>query len=57
MDGLVTIDDYDGQLGHVEHDDIRELSKALSAGSDINNPGASAGGGFPLRVESLDSVN
>lgn len=35
--------------------DVDALNKALNAGSDINNPGASAGEGFPLRVESLDS--
>ena len=36
--------------------DVDELNKALSAGSDINNPGAAAGEGFPLRVESLDKT-
>jgi len=36
--------------------DIQELSKALAAGDDINNPGTAAGEGFPLRVESLDAT-
>jgi hypothetical protein len=33
-----------------------ELAKALTAGTDINSPGAVAGGGFPLRPESLDGT-
>tara|TARA_R110000765_G_scaffold35673_16_gene80120 strand:- start:96 stop:1580 length:1485 start_codon:yes stop_codon:yes gene_type:complete len=37
-------------------EDLQALQKALTAGSDINNPGGSAGEGFPLRVESLDST-
>ena len=36
--------------------EVRDLIKALRAGSDINNPGAAPGQGFPLRVESLDST-
>jgi hypothetical protein len=36
--------------------ELRLLAKALSAGSAIVNPGASAGGGFPLRRESLGSM-
>ena len=35
---------------------LDDLNKALSAGSSIDNPGVSAGEGFPLRVESLDST-
>jgi hypothetical protein len=35
---------------------VGDLNKALAAGSDISNPGASPGEGFPLRVESLDST-
>lgn len=35
---------------------IDDLNKALTAGADINNPGASPGEGFPLRVESLDAT-
>ena len=34
--------------------DLDDLNKALTAGSAINNPGASPGEGFPLRVESLE---
>jgi len=33
-----------------------EMAKALTAGSDINSPGAVAGNGFPLRPESLDGT-
>lgn len=33
---------------------VQDLVKALSAGNDVVNPGAVAGGGFALRVESLD---
>jgi hypothetical protein len=36
--------------------DVDALNKALTAGSDIDNPGAAAGEGFPLRVESLDQT-
>jgi hypothetical protein len=39
------------QPGMVEY-----LNKALTAGADIANPGAVAGGGFPLRVESLEKT-
>jgi hypothetical protein len=56
MDGLVTLDDYSGSLAYAEYDEVRDLAKALSAGADINNPGAVVGGGFPLRVESLDQT-
>lgn len=33
---------------------LHALAKALTAGSAITNPGASAGGGFALRTESMD---
>lgn len=57
MDGMITMDDYtQGALAYAEHDEIRDLAKAMQAGSDINNPGSAAGQGFPLRVESLDSM-
>ena len=36
--------------------EIDALNKALTAGSDINNPGSSPGEGFPLRVEDLDGT-
>jgi len=41
-----------GSLGSPET--LSELNKALTAGQAINNPGASFGDGFPLRVESLE---
>lgn len=47
--------DYNG-FGQSTPDELLELRKALSAGSDINNPGTSAGQGFPLRVESLEAT-
>lgn len=55
---LVTLADYGDAAfgGSSTPDEIRELAKALSAGADINNPGAAAGRGFPLRVEALDDV-
>jgi hypothetical protein len=47
----------DGMIGGQGNtDDVLALQKALSAGSDLNNPGTAAGAGFPLRVESLDST-
>ena len=48
--------DTTGFAGIATAGDVDALNKALSAGSDINNPGASAGQGFPLRVESLDKT-
>lgn len=42
--------------GQMSAQDVDELNKALVAGSDINNPGAAPGEGFPLRLESLDST-
>lgn len=58
MSSLVTLADYgDAAFGGISTvDEVRELTKALAAGSDINNPGAAAGRGFPLRVEALDDV-
>jgi hypothetical protein len=58
MNSLVTLADYgDGVFpGIATADEVRELTKALVAGQDINSPGAGAGRGFPLRVESLDDV-
>ena len=63
---LVTWSDYAGlaqmgndsvnslQGGFMPAGDVDALNKALAAGSDIDNPGAAPGEGFPLRVESLD---
>lgn len=36
--------------------EVEALSKALTAGESINNPGASPGEGFPLRIENLDTT-
>jgi hypothetical protein len=48
---------YGGTFNGVsDANDVDALNKALIAGSDINNPGASPGEGFPLRLESLDST-
>ena len=55
--GLSTGGDQNGAFGGVSSaEDVAQLNKALMAGSDINNPGASPGQGFPLRLESLDST-
>jgi hypothetical protein len=35
---------------------MQNLQKGLTAGADINSPGAVAGSGFPLRPESLDGT-
>lgn len=56
FEDLVGLDAYEGSLPNAQEGDIRELAKALRAGSDINNPGAASGLGFPLRIESLESV-
>ena len=47
-------DDGDGLAGFAPAGAVDALNKALTAGADINNPGSSAGEGFPLRMESLD---
>lgn len=36
--------------------EVDALNKALTAGSDVNNPGSAPGEGFPLRVEDLDNT-
>lgn len=43
-------------LGATPGNHFVELSKAMTAGADINNPGTSPGVGFALRRESLDPV-
>lgn len=50
--------DYEGVngFGSASAQDVADLRKALSAGQDVNNPGASAGEGFPLRIESLEKT-
>jgi hypothetical protein len=57
MSGMVSWKDYDGVdgFGSATQKDVDELNKALSAGQEINPPGAvTAGDGFALRVESLE---
>ena len=46
--------DYGG-WGPSSPDELVELRKALTAGSDVNDPGVAPGVGFPLRTESLES--
>lgn len=50
--------DYAGidGFGSATVEEVSQLNKALSAGNDINNPGAAPGVGFPLRVESLEAT-
>ena len=59
MSNMVSWKDYEGVDGFGQgpgfnQSDLDHLNKALSAGNDINNPGAAPGQGFPLRVESLE---
>lgn len=55
--GLSTMGGAGGTFGGTSTgQDVAALNKALLAGEDINNPGTSAGEGFPLRLESLDST-
>lgn len=59
MQGNVSWRDYEGMgsgFGISSAEAVADLNKALVAGQDINNPGVSAGAGFPLRVESLENV-
>ena len=53
---FVSWKDYEGMdgFGQASASDVADLRKALSAGQDVNNPGTSAGAGFPLRIESLE---
>ncbi len=46
--------DYGG-WGTSSPDELAELRKALTAGSDVNDPGVAPGVGFPLRTESLEA--
>ena len=59
MHDQIAWQDYDaldgfGGGGLQTQEAVNDLNKALYAGSAINNPGASPGEGFPLRVESLE---
>jgi hypothetical protein len=56
---MVSWQDYEGVDGFgagpgFTENDLSHLNKALTAGNDINNPGAAPGQGFLLRVESLE---
>lgn len=55
---MVSFKDYDGieGFGSASASEVADLNKALTVGQDINNPGASAGEGFPYRVESLENT-
>jgi hypothetical protein len=55
---FVSARDYRDGFGaqQMTQDDILDLRKALSAGSDYTNPGTGPGVGFPLRVQSLEST-
>lgn len=53
---FVGLQDYAGLRGFGGPDDMAELRKALTAGSDINSPGAVPGSGFALRPESLEAT-
>lgn len=48
--------DYEGLqgFGATSQADVADLRKALVAGQDVNSPGVVVGGGFPLRIESLE---
>ena len=59
MTGHIGWDNYAGVNGFgasspFSAQDLEAINKALTAGGDINNPGAAPGQGFPLRVESLE---
>lgn len=47
--------DFNG-FGVSNPDEVADLKKALSAGQDVNDPGAAPGVGFPLRTESLEAT-
>lgn len=59
MNEHISFRDYEGLDGFgggglQSQDAVDGLNKALYAGNAVNNPGASPGEGFPLRVESLE---
>lgn len=56
MGGLFTDSGDVLGMGVQSQADVDALNKALTAGSDIGNPGSAPGEGFPLRVESLDQT-
>lgn len=52
---FVSAQDYSG-FGQSSPNEVADLRKALSAGDELTNPGASPGVGFPLRVQSLEAT-
>jgi hypothetical protein len=48
--------DYSGYGNVQSPTELADLHKALSAGSDVNDPGVAPGVGFPLRTESLEAT-
>lgn len=59
LGAFVSAQDYRDYSGHGTPQgpaEIADLQKALSAGSDVNDPGAAPGVGFPLRTESLEAT-
>jgi len=58
LGAFVSAQDYQDHSGFgvSNANEVSDLRKALSAGSDVNDPGVSAGVGFPLRVESLEAT-
>lgn len=54
-DPFPSLRDYSG-AGVSSVQEVSELQKALSAGSDINAPATAPGVGFPLRRESLEAT-
>jgi hypothetical protein len=58
MESFVSWSDYEGLsgFGATSMEEVQQLQKALVAGQDVNNPGTSAGAGFPLRTESLENT-
>lgn len=47
---------WGGPLGRLSAEETQGLMKALSAGNAQNNPGASPGEGFPIRVEAMEGT-
>ena len=58
MADFVSWSDYEGVegFGLSSQSEVEQLNKALTAGSAVNNPGASPGEGFALRVENLEKT-
>lgn len=58
VNGIIDYSQYGDPMpfGPYAQSEVGELTKALTAGLDINTPGAVAGSGFALRPESLDGT-